>query len=313
MRNNKSKIPTFKVNNFQRSFFVGRDEKGDTYPLPATQFFEIERIDNLFNKCEECREPHRIDFYFLLLLTGGEGVHTFDDQEHYIKENTLCFVNPDMVTSWNSQTDYQQGYSCSFSEEFIHLGRENKRFLHELPFFKLGGSAVLPLQPEQAQYYATLLEQMCLEKQRNTIHSPDILRTLLQLFLQKVQSEFGPKDCQLKTTNNSGLRLTKAFMDLYHQDFDLLRKGKINQPKQISAYAEVLGITQNHMNDTVKEVTGKSAGQHIQDRLTKEATMLLMQSHLSVSEIAFKLGFNDPSYFSRFYKKNTGVSPSALR
>ncbi len=78
-------------------------------------------------------------------------------------------------------------------------------------------------------------------------------------------------------------------------------------------YAKELGVSQNYLNDTVKSVTGKSAGQLIHNQVLKQAKMCLSHSNLDIAEIGYRLGFEDPSYFSRFFKKHSGYSPSVFR
>ena len=97
------------------------------------------------------------------------------------------------------------------------------------------------------------------------------------------------------------------------RDFSAIRTGRSLQLKKISEYAAELGVSQNHLNDTIKTITGRSAGQHIKDQLTRHATQCLVHSNKSVGEIAYGLGFEDPSYFARFYKSQTGRSPSDFR
>jgi AraC-like DNA-binding protein len=97
------------------------------------------------------------------------------------------------------------------------------------------------------------------------------------------------------------------------KDFKLINSGQVIRVKKVADYAQQLGISQNYLNDTIKSITGKSAGQLIKDQLIKQATMCLKHSSKNVSEIAYLLGYEDPSYFARYYKKQTGHAPSDLK
>ena len=82
---------------------------------------------------------------------------------------------------------------------------------------------------------------------------------------------------------------------------------------QVQDYAAKIHITPKHLSQTVKQITGRSAKNMIQDRLELEAKRMLLHTELSIKEISFQLGFEDPLYFSGFFKKRAGVSPSSFR
>ncbi|MEN7550861.1 AraC family transcriptional regulator [Rapidithrix thailandica] len=275
----------------------------------ALQHFEIHPRQ----ACNSKVNIHRIDFYMIFIVTRGEGIHTFGLKEHYIKENMLGFIGPNMFSSWESVGDEQEGYFCTFSEDFFNIGRENKHFLNELPFFQLDGDAVLHLTDEQMRYYLSLFELMHWEYSNKNAYSDDVLRSQLQLLLHKAYAQYRVEECRCDKPNLPSIRLLKAFTALYQKDLKVIHEGRTVALKKMSEYARELGVSQNHLNDTVKAVTGKSAGQLIKSQLIKQATVCLKASTKSVSEIAYLLGYDDPSYFARYYKSQTGQSPSDLR
>lgn len=300
-------IPILKSDSYSKSYFRHQPEISDHLPLHP--YFEIN------NSCIWRNEitAHRLDFYMVFMLTEGEGVHAFGMKEHYVSKNMLCFVSPNMVSSWQSNTDHHKGFYCAFSDEFFNLGYENKLFLAELPLFQIDGNAILHLTDEQTSFYLELFKDMQHEFQNRSNYSGSILRSQLQLLIHKAYAQFKNFECSQPKANLPGLRLVKSFTALYQHDFKMLREGKGIQLRKVSEYAIELGVSQNHLNDTVKSITGRSAGQLIKDQLIKHATMCLMHAEKNVSEIAYALGFDDPSYFARFYKNQTGKSPSEFR
>lgn len=307
MSSNKQ-IPLLKTSSYRRSYI--KQEIDEAAPTPSgIQHFEIQ------HRCiwNHAIPAHRLDFYMVFLVTKGEGLHSFGVNKHYIKPNMLCFVGPDMISSWQSETDGQEGFFCSFSEDFFNLGREDKYFLHELPFFQVDGTAVLELPGEQTNYFFSLFEMMKTEYENKSDHSDHVLRSQVQLLLNKAYSHYLKNSEQAPGVNRPALRLLKSFTALYEKDFKTLNNGKGVQLKKVADYAVELGVSQNHLNDTIKAITGRSAGQLIRNQLIKLATMCLMHSTKSISEIAFSLGFEDPSYFARYYKKQTGHAPSEFR
>lgn len=304
----KVRIPTLKSDSYRKSYFK------HNLPLHSSaastdQYFEIN------HRCvwPDTIDAHRLEFYMIFIMTRGEGIHTFGSKECYIRENMLCFVGPDMVRSWQAQMEEQQGFFVNFSETFFNHGCVNKRFLHELPFFQVDGHPVLRLTEEQVRYYITLFQFMKAEYDNGDEYSPSVLRSQLQVLLHKANAQFKKENLLGESSNKAGLRLVKAFKALYMRDFHALGQGKGVALKKVADYADSLGVSQNHLNDTIKLITGRSAGQLIRYQLANHATMCLMHADKSISEIAFALGFEDPSYFARFYKSQTGKSPSEFR
>jgi AraC-like DNA-binding protein len=296
------------------------DSYGETYfrhqptglPLPETA---LTGHFQLHNRCiwKNAIPAHRLDFYLVFLVTAGEGIHAFGLQEHYIRKNMLCFMGPNVINAWHSEQEEHRGVFCAFSEDFFNLGRENKQFLSTLPFFQIDGYAVLHLSEEQMNSYTALFKLMEAEYRNSTHFTDEILRGYLHALIHKAQAAHRLLQCPVGTPDHPGIRLLKAFTALYMRDFEAVRKGQIARLKTVARYAGELGITQNHLNDTIKAVTGQSAGRLIRTQLIKQAAMCLKHSTKTISEIAYQLGFKDPSYFSRFYKSQTGKSPSDYR
>lgn len=303
-------IPTYRSEAFGKVYFD--EPSGKQVPLNlkhSPAHFDIHQRCN----SKSVIDVHRLDFYMIFLVTEGEGLQTFGLQEHYIRKNMLCFVSPDMISAWKAEGDEQRGYYCSFSDDFFNLGRDNKNFLQELPFFQLDGNAVLHLTDEQTKHYLALFEMMHTEYKQRDAFSDDILRGYLLAILNKAYAQY-PSGAKLHAeSNRSAIRLLKSFTALYMRDFKTINNGNAIKLKRIADYADELGISQNHLNDTIKALTGKSAGQLIKDQLIRQATMCLKHSHKSISEIAYRLGYDDPSYFARYYKSQTGRTPAEFR
>ncbi|AYB35128.1 helix-turn-helix domain-containing protein [Chryseolinea soli] len=277
-------------------------------PAASLQHFEIH------NRCiwKNTAAAHRLDFYLVFLVIAGEGTHRMGLHEHDLHKNMLCFVGPNVISSWDWTGNDHRGYFCSFSDDFFNTGRNDKQFLSQLPFFQIDGHAVLELSDEQTSQYATLFQFMENEYAQRGAYSDEVLRSCLHALVYKAHSEYPPQRSTQAPGDRSGLRLLQAFTELYSRDFEPIQQGKIIRVRKVSDYAEALGVSQNHLNDTVRALTGHSAGQLVRIRLVKQATMCLMHSSKTVSEIAYLLGYEDPSYFARFYKSQTGKAPSEV-
>ena len=256
--------------------------------------------------------PHRADLYTVILVTDGEGVHTLGTRDYFIGKNMLCFVGPNVINAWNASDDNHRGFFCSFSDEFFSEVPGNKICLSDLPFFEIDGNAVIELGNERAADYITLFRMIEREHASINQHSPDILRGFLQVLIAKAKahaSEIAGDSPQ----RIASVRLLKNFTALYMSHINSIRNGELISLKKMSEYAAELGVSQNHLNDTIKSITGRSAGSLLRRQIANQATMCLTHSKESISEIAYRLGFEDPAYFTRFYKKQTGKLPSDLR
>jgi AraC-like DNA-binding protein len=302
-------VPLLEGDSYREAYFK--------HPLAGRPSPEVAPVGHfhLHNRCiwKNAIPAHRLDFYMVFLVTEGEGIHAFGLQEHYIRKNMLCFIGPNVINAWHSEQEVHQGFFCAFSDDFFNLGRENKQFLSGLPFFGIDGHAVLHLSEEKMNCYTALFKLMETEYRNPTPFTDEILRGYLHALIHKAYAAHRLLQCPVSNADHPGLRLFKAFTALYLRDFDAVKEGKVVRPKTVAGYADELGISGNHLNDTIKAVTGQSAGRLIRNQLIKQATMCLKHSTKTISEIAYQLGFADPSYFSRFYKSQTGKSPSDYR
>jgi AraC family transcriptional regulator, transcriptional activator of pobA len=305
------RIPALKMETFQGTYFNEVQETGKT--APDNKEIEIIRTAEHLSTCKSAAGIHLLEFYMVVLIKDGEGVYNFGSSEYYLGKNTLCLVSPWLMTSWSSQTSYQEGYCCTFSEKFFNEGQEDKLWLSNLAFNEASGNLVMKLSDAEMGYFAELMESMVLESERKNEHSPDILRIMLHLLLRKTRALFPINGNQIKSVNRTDMNLTNSFLKSCKEDVKLLIQGKLKFMPSLSDYASKLNVTNGHMNDTVKAVTGASAGYHLHELLAEEATVLLKQTAWTINDIAYQLGFLDPSYFARFYKKHTGTSPTDLR
>jgi AraC family transcriptional activator of pobA len=255
---------------------------------------------------------HRLDFYMIFLVTSGEGIHISGSKEYYTRKNMLCFAGPNIIQSWLAEGDKNQGYLLTFSDEFFNAGRTNKQFLSGLPFFQIDGDAAVCVSDVEMTAYTSLFQMIEAEYRSGSRFSNDTLRGYIQALISKARSTQARAGSG-ERYSSAGVRLVKAFTALYMNDVNTVRNGIGVRLRRVTDYADQLGVSQNHLNDTIREITGQSAGQLMRNQLIKQATMCLKHSSKTISEIAYLLGFEDPSYFSRFYKKQTGKLPSDFR
>jgi AraC-like DNA-binding protein len=160
------------------------------------------------------------------------------------------------------------------------------------------------------------LDQNTFERLMNIIHEMEsclpfelkyrslALGSLLQLFLIYCHYNLNFNSVQLDEENASVCIL---------RDFKLLIEEKYQEWHKVQDYASEIHISAKHLSQTVKNFTGKTAKTLIQDRLILEAKRLLLHSSLTIKEIAYQIGFNEPLHFSGFFKKKVNISPSEFK
>lgn len=247
--------------------------------------------------------PHYHDF-FQISLIRGEALLMHDFREAEVKGHTLFFLSPGQVhaVKSGSATD---GTILSFTREFFDAGAAGgTEFLLSLPFFYTADSLPWVVLPEDAAASACgLFRDLQDEYTRAEAGSAEMIRALLRILLIKA-GRWRSHDASVASSKRAGALV---------REFQLLVERHFHEWQALAPYAGELGVTANHLNDVVSEATGKAAGEHIRQRRLLDAKRLLLYSGLSVSEIGYRLGFKDPSYFSRFFRRYQSCTPAEFR
>jgi len=246
---------------------------------------------------------HKHSFYHLVLFTKGGGIHAIDFEQFVVQPFQIYFMVPGQVHSWSFEGEVD-GYVINFSELFFQSFLLKPDYLKQFPFFAGNiRDAVINLPAETQPQITVLFEQLITETEQDSRMSADLMRALLlQLFI--LISRLGAEPAADRV-NAYNYTLLKNFQQLVEQNYTRLRLPK--------AYAELLYITPNHLNGICKDVMGISAGELIRNRIVLEAKRLLINLQLTISEIAARLNFEDNSYFTKFFKKQTGLTPEQFR
>ncbi len=266
--------------------------------------FQIEPFD--IHRNFKVTYPHRHDdFYEILFITQGEGVYTIDMQDYAIKPFTIFFVSPGQIHELVLSEDVQ-GFIFLFTSSFYHFNKTDPYKLFELPFFYNLAQETPPLYLEneaERQSFIDLFKKAIQENQLKLADNEEVIRALLDLVL--IQSKRIYPVHVTEESTHKGRILVKRFKQLIEE--------KCQENLSVKGYAELLKITANHLSETVKNITGRTSTDLINDRMIMEIKRYLTHTDLGVSEIAYKLNFADQSYFSKYFKKLTEVSPLEFR
>jgi len=252
---------------------------------------------------------NRRDFYKISLLYGTSRIY-YADRGIEINRPALVFSNPLIPSSWEPVSEDQGGYFCLFNEDFLK-DKNRDLVLQESPLYKIGADPVYFLTEEQAADLDRIFQSMLKEFNTQYVHKYALLQNYVNLILHEAL-KMQPAGGYFKH-NNANERISTLFLELLDRQFPVDSPEHALKLKTPNQYAEYLSVHVNHLNRAVKEVTGKTTTVLIADRVIKEAKALLMHTNWNISQIAYSLGYDYPNYFNNFFKKQTGVTPRALR
>lgn len=243
-------------------------------------------------------EPHYHDFFQVTLFIG-QGLLMHDFREDHVSGALLFFLSPGQVHTILPEPG-AGGTIISFTREFCDQGTG---FLLDLPFFQPGTTVPWIHVPEEAlPWVSSVFDELQAEYVNHLPNSAEAFRSWLRLLL--VRAARWCPDVPLHDNNRAAV-LVRDFHHSVEKNF--LRWSSLPN------YAKELGVTANHLNDQVRKTTGEAAGEHIRKRRILAAKRQLLHSSMTISEIGYFLGFKDPSYFNRFFKRYEGLTPMEFR
>lgn len=265
--------------------------------------FMTDRFGHYLEAHKDLFFPHKHSFYHLVYFTEVSGSHSIDFINFQAEPGQIYFMTPGQVHAWHFKNK-TEGYIINFSDNYIHSLLMNARYLDQFSFFSGNAAEQVVLVPvRERKAVEQLLESILKEDKAGAELKDDMIRTaMIQLFIN-VSRLVAPKEKTTAASYNSVL--LKNFQKMIELHF---REKKLTRD-----YAAMLFVTPNHLNALSKQVTGKPAGELIRDRIILEAKRLLVNAGMSIAELATELGFEDNSYFTKFFRKYTGQTPESFR
>jgi AraC family transcriptional regulator, transcriptional activator of pobA len=281
--------------------------------LPMQQFQEmtVHRLNGLHGDKPMSSPLFRTNYYSFLLIMGGKSQYTIDGLTFDLADNSFYFTTPGHLKSFKIDNPLQ-GYMLTFTEDFVKQYFMGD-FFKLYPFLIQETIPVMQLQVQQTQDLANILEQMLKEYEGFSPYKNAILVSHLAILLFKTKELLVTHKVTSTTAHNRGAELVNGFKNSINENFKALALGQNDHILSVKEIAAKMNIHPNYLTNTIKTETGKSASEWIQERTISDAKALLLQSTKSVSEIAFALGFSDSTNFTKFFKKNTRLTPSEFR
>ncbi|MEX0773862.1 MAG: AraC family transcriptional regulator [Balneolales bacterium] len=243
---------------------------------------------------------HRHDFYFILLVTRGTGIHEIDFVTHQITDNTISIMRPGQIHQLELKAD-SKGYWLAFDKdfEFLSTGKENTllRKATSRNFYNLDKNDVNAL--------SSIFQIILSEYRSKQISFEHAIKASLEILLIHFLRYQQKDQIVSQEANQYQQEKLQKFLDLL--------EANISTKKQTAAYADMVHLSPFQLNSITKNLLGKTVSELIKDQILLESKRYLLGTPNQVSQIAFQLGYMDVSYFIRFFKKEMGVTPEAFR
>ncbi len=265
--------------------------------------FEIVPIEKIkqFKKQQNNHDselPHQLKFYNFIYFTHGTGKHFIDFKWYPVKENTLVYLAKEQINAFDFSTNLK-GYCIVFTEEYFVKSFSNvsNNFAFRL-FNPQLFSPILQL-PKDADFhtYFNLLKK---ERNLKLLNQKIIVELLFIILISKAE--------QIKQHQTHNIKDSSKIV--FFQKFNSLIEKELHKSRSAEYYAKELAITYKHLNSICKEFVNKTAKNVIDDFVILQAKRNLINSTIKSNELAYKLGFDDPTNFTKYFKKHTGLTPN---
>ena len=258
--------------------------------------FKNHLIDHSF-----VEEPHRHSSYVLVFFTKGSGTHEVDFDVFSIQPGSMFFLQPGQMHHWNLSDDVN-GFVIFYSQEMYNLYFGQKT-IADYPFYSsVDNKPEMVFEVSELKAILPYFESLIVETQSNQLLKQDKIMNLLDIIHIEIARKYS--ETHLHEAHSYNVKI---------KNFEVLLENNFKTEKAPFFYASQLNITLKHLNRICNEMLQKTTTEVITARIILEAKRMLMDKKFTVNEIATELGFDDYSYFTRLFKKHTGITPSDFR
>ncbi|MCA0446098.1 MAG: AraC family transcriptional regulator [Bacteroidetes bacterium] len=262
--------------------------------------FSIRNIGDLLTGEDMVQTLHRHDYFYILAIKKGTGHHVIDFTPFEIHDHTVFFMRPGQVHQLTLNQG-SQGFVMQFKSDFYYPNDKASGQILQLASTK----KFCQLDSESFKKLFELLSYIFQEYTDKREGYQEVIKANLGIFFIEL------------VRHRKNDKMTSTGVNPYSQqrfeEFSILLETHIVSHKQVSQYAEMLHISTYQLNAITKDILGKTCSELINDYCILESKRHLLATSSQINQIAATLGFEDVSYFIRFFKKHTGYSPEAFR
>lgn len=247
---------------------------------------------------------HRHPFYEMIYVKSCDGEHIVDYKTYDNLENIVFLISPGQTHYWKNVKEVR-GVLIYFTENFLFNSSMFLSSIWEMQLFKeIARDPAIHMNEAQAEQLEQILNIMLREYKEMDVNYPDMLRSCLTMLLINFQRQHRKTETQ-NTNPTDTTELMHRFENIIDQ--------KVRENLSVTEYASLLGVSTGHLNNQVQKCKGVSAGTLIKRARIMEIKKLLLYTEMNITEISDLMNYMDVAYFCRFFKKETGVSPSDFR
>jgi AraC family transcriptional activator of pobA len=250
--------------------------------------------------------PYRSDGYIIGMCTRGTAQVEANLQVYEARPGAMLLATPfHVLRIYDSDADFLCRFIV-FSKEFLTENNVNSHFLESFSYFKSASIPVIYTESDDAKILLEIyaLIQQKLEREEHP-YRMEIARSILITLLYEVAAIYEKQHIIIKGKQSRKQELNILFQDLVFRHY--------KEHRNVQYYADALFVSSKHLTESIKDVTGRTAGEWIDDAVVLEAKVLLRNLDMSVAQIADSIHFPDQSSFGKYFKKQTGLSPSDYR
>lgn len=262
--------------------------------------FRIRTVQELQKEQKLIQDTHRHDYYFILALIKGKGKHTIDFTKYEITNYSIFFMRPGQVHQLSLEKGCT-GFLIQFSKDFYRPGNKTDQQLLR----SASNKNFCKLDLKKSKNLFNVLGYIYKEYGEKEKMYFDIIKANLSIFFVELTRY---RENQIKP-GNKNTNFTQERLDKFLE----LLENNISKNKQVSEYANMLNLSTFQLNSMTKSNLGETCSTLIDEQIILEAKRYLLATTEQVKEIAYNLGYEDVSYFIRFFKKHTGQTPETYR
>lgn len=249
--------------------------------------------------------PYRSDGYIIGICTRGSAQVEVNLQVYEARPDAMLLATPfHVLRIYNASPDFLCRFLV-FSKAFLTENNVNSHFLESFSYFKNASIPVIYPDNGDARMMLDIYLLMQQKLERDHPYRMQISRSMLTTMLYEVQAVYEKQHTIIKGKQTRKQELNVLFQDLVFQHY--------KEHRNVQYYAEALFVSPKHLTETIKEVTGRTAGEWIDDAVILEAKVLLRNNDISIANVADAIHFPDQSTFGKYFKKHAGMSPSDYR
>ncbi|SKC99769.1 Helix-turn-helix domain-containing protein [Chitinophaga ginsengisegetis] len=277
---------------------------------PQHPLISLINHENIKNYSEEKLRSKTYDFYTISRKINYTGTMRYGQHYYDFQEGAMVFHGPNQViVSELSDNVNLQGWTMLIHPDFIRAYSLAAK-ITQFGFFSYAVHEALHLSDKEATIVEEVMDTIRKEySSRIDVYSQDILISQIELLLNYCNRFYNRQFITRKTANSELLINFEKLMNDYFEGNNLSLKGI----PSVQYFSTELNMSANYLSDMLRSLTGQSTQQHIHDKLIEKAKHILTSTNMTVSEIAYELGFEYPQSFSKLFKKQTNITPLEFR